>query len=49
MDPLSGDPYNPIVLNDPAGPAKRVRWWQAALIISPFAIGIVLYLTFGRW
>ena len=49
MDPLSGDPYNPITLNDPtAGPAKRVPWWQALLIMAPFAILILLYLAYGK-
>jgi hypothetical protein len=49
MDPLSGDPYNPITLDDPtAGPAKKVRWWQALLIVAPFAIGILLYLVYGK-
>lgn len=50
MDPLSGDIYNPITIIDPKdGPAERVSWWQALLIIAPFAIGIGLYLIYGKW
>jgi hypothetical protein len=49
MDPLSGDPYNPIVLNDPsAGPARKVPLWQALLTIAPFALGILYWLFYGK-
>jgi hypothetical protein len=48
MSLLSGDPYGPIETMD-CGSGKPLRWWQAALILAPFAAGITYMLIYGKW
>lgn len=45
-----GDPFEPMELGTP--PPERGRllpWWQAVLILIPFAALIVYAMVYGKW
>ena len=49
MPLVTGDPFEPIDCPGPGTRPKPLRWWQAALILAPFAAAIVYMTCWVKW